>query len=252
MARYRLLLEYDGSAFNGWQKQPTGHTVQQALEDALSTALRQPISVVGSGRTDSGVHARGQVVHFDSEARILPAGLTKSLNGLLPESVAVLVLEKAPETFHARFDAVRRSYHYQISTQPRALDRSVRAFVRPEPDFQKMSAAARDLIGTHNFNSFCIAKSETKNRICTVEHAEWVPEARHGDWRFEISADRFLHGMVRAIVGTLLKIGQGRLEPKEIQNILHRKDRRAAGPAAAAHGLVLHEVIYPDPIFKPN
>ena len=250
MPTTRLLIEYDGTDFRGWQVQRAGRTVQGAVEAAVATALREPVGVVGSGRTDAGVHARGQVAHIETEAAPDARRLRASLNGLLPPAVAVLAVEPAPDGFHARFDARRRRYVYHTATGPRALDRHVRVVLRPAPDVEAMNRAAQSLLGRHDFDSFCRTKSETTNRVCTVETARWVPGGRGGDWDFEIAADRFLHGMVRAVVGTLLEVGRGRREADDVARVLATRDRREAGPAAPAHGLVLYRVEYPTPVFS--
>ena len=245
MPTWRLTIEYEGGPFHGWQTQSGVPTVQETLEQALERALRVPVAVVGAGRTDAGVHARRQTAHVRTEAPVEPDRLRASLNGLLPETVAVRDLVRAPDDFHARYDAILRQYHYRITTGFRALDRRIRLRVRPEPDFERMNAAARALLGQHDFGTFCRTKSGTHSHVCIVHSARWVCESDEGDCRFEISANRFLHGMVRTIVGTLLEIGHGKRPIEDIPEILALKDRRAAGPAAPALGLTLENVLYP-------
>jgi len=242
--RLWLRIEYDGTAFAGWQVQPGQRTVQGDLEAALRTLAGQAVTVVGSGRTDAGVHARGQVAHADVPDGLDLVRLRHSLNALTGRDVAVLEVAEADPAFHARYDARRRIYRYHASTDPRALDRATRVVLRPAPDFERMNAAARHLLGTHDFNTFCRTQSETENRVCTLFAAAWEPEARPGDWAFRVEGDRFLHGMVRAIVGTLLLVGQGRLDPDDLPRLIAARDRRVAGPAAPAHGLVLECVAY--------
>ena len=241
---YRITVEYDGTSFNGWQRQSGVPTVQKALEDALYTLLRVPTVVIGSGRTDTGVHARGQVAHFVVEEALDSRRTLNSLNGLLPPTVALLDVARAPEDFHARFDARRRTYRYHVCTLPRALDTHWRVHMKCDLDFDVMNEAAVTLVGNHHFGAFCKVQSETRNRVCLVERAGWRAETRPGDWHFEIAADRFLHGMVRTIVGTLLEVGRGRRSPNDVLSILESKDRTQAGPAAPPHGLVLESVQY--------
>ncbi len=267
----RLDLEYDGTDFAGWQVQPGERTVQGALEDAFGILWRASvapnaapdaasgaasIAVHGSGRTDAGVHARGQVAHVVVPEAIVPAlgdadartRLARSLIGLLPHDIGLTALTRAPDGFHARYDAIRRTYHYRISTVPRALDRHTRTFVRlpsgARLDIAAMNAAAAPLLGRHHFGAFCRIQSATVNRVCTLDTLVWEPDGRSDDWRLRVSADRFLHGMVRALAGTLLLVGRGRLDGAALPEILASGDRRRAGPAAPPHGLVLERVEY--------
>lgn len=244
MSRYRITIEYDGAAYRGWQRQDRHPTIQLAIESALETICGSTVLVTGSGRTDTGVNARGQIAHFDLEASIDAGVLINSLNAVTPHDIAIIALAETRPDFHARYDARSRSYRYHVSTAARALDRNWRVRVPRRVDFLRMNRSARPLLGEHDFSSFCRSRSTTTNRVCTVTGAEWAAETRDGDWCFSIEADRFLHGMVRAIVGTLLQVGLGRLPEGCIPGILAQRDRTAAGEAARARGLVLQEVRY--------
>ncbi len=245
MPTYRMDIEYDGTEWHGWQIQPDLPTVQGALEEAFKVAMRRSTSIMGSGRTDAGVHASGQVAHFKDDGPLDTVRLFGSLNGILPKTIAVRALEETHPSFHARFDAKIRQYRYRVSTLPIALDAHHRWFIRPFPDFNEMNRAASMLLGSHNYSAFCRVLSETENRVCEIALAQWSPvPARDGSFDFVIRGDRFLHGMVRSIVGTLLEIGHGKRAADSIPDLIASQDRTKAGFAAPAHGLTLEQVIY--------
>jgi tRNA pseudouridine38-40 synthase len=243
---YRLDIEYEGTDWAGWQVQPDQRTVQGCIESALSTALRREVGIVGAGRTDAGVHAEGQVAHFFSEQPVDTWRLTAQVNGILPPSIAVPSIQQVPDDFHARFSARWRLYHYRISTRFGALDRCIRWHVKPPPDVDLMNRAAARLVGRHDFSSFCKAAHEVDNRFCEVREAAWREDDRQGDFTFVIRANRFLRGMVRTIVGTLIQIGHDMRPEEDIDAILTARDRTRAGFAAPARGLSLMAVGYPD------
>ncbi len=246
MPRYKLNIEYRGTNFHGWQIQPGEKTVQGDIGEALRTAIGPIENFQGSGRTDAGVHARGQVAHFDSENTLDTYRLRSSLNGILDSDIAIRdVLEENPD-FHARYDARFRRYRYHLCDNFAALDMQTRTRVKQVIDLELLRQASTVLLGKHHFGSFCKTASATENRHCEIFQILWQEEDHPNMYFFEIVGDRFLHGMVRAIVGTLLEIGRGKREHDNIIYLLEANDRKQAGSAAPARGLVLEEVSYTD------
>lgn len=244
MPTFKLVLEYDGTNYHGWQVQPNLPTIQSALEAAISRVAQHKVNVTAAGRTDAGVHALGQVAHFTTTARLTAEEWQRALNGLLPPDIAVQAVEEAPNTFHARFSAKSKLYRYRIfaRVQRSALSRS-KILHYPYPlDLDAMEVACRALIGTHDFSSFQGSTTDTENPVCTITK---LTVDRFGDEViFEVEGNRFLKQMVRAIVGTLLEVGRGKLKAGEVAGILAAKDRTKAGPTAPAHGLYLVKVDY--------
>ena len=242
--RYKITLSYSGADFCGWQIQPKSPSVQGSLEHALSVLLAEPVGVVGAGRTDTGVNAIGYAAHFDTEKQFDPGDLCYKLNAILPPSVAISSVEPVPDDFHARFGARRRKYIYHIHRvkDPFAAQYSWLCGY-PVLDFDAMNRAASMLLGTHDFSAFEKTGSDNKTSVCTIVEARWVQDdPTH--WTFHVAADRFLRGMVRAIVGTLVEVGLGKRRPDEIKKIIEAKDRAAAGHTAPPYGLYLKEVYY--------
>jgi tRNA pseudouridine38-40 synthase len=239
---YRLEIEYDGTDFQGWQIQRAGRTVQGELEKALTKLFEEPVVAIAAGRTDAGVHASGQVAHFHV-GRPRPAEtVTKALNALLPRDILIRSAVCVPHDFHARFGAFWRRYRYLLATEPSALWRRFVWCPRFEYEYVRVRDATRDLLGRRDFASFALAGSDTDSTMCEILRAQW--EEREGIRIFDIVADRFLRGMVRLIVGTLLEIGRGRFEVGAIPSILEAKSVSRAGPLAPAQGLTLVEVGY--------
>lgn len=243
MRNLRFLIEYDGTRYSGWQRQAEDPTIQGALEDALRSILREEVSVIGAGRTDAGVHAAGQVANCRTASSMDPGQVLRGVNALLPDDIVVLRSEEVRESFHARFDAVARRYTYSVALAPTALDRHRVWHVRYRLDLPLMAEAAGIILGTHDFTSFCKADSEVSGHNCSVRNAVWE-EAGRGRLMFTITADRFLHGMVRALVGTMIDVGRGYSSVDDFRDALLRRHRNAAGPAAPPSGLVLEEVFY--------
>jgi tRNA pseudouridine38-40 synthase len=244
-SNYRLIIEYDGSAFHGWQKQKDDRTVQGEIEKALSVMTGQKIVLHGSGRTDAGVHAYGQVANFKSDSGLSPETFQKGLNSLLPDDVVILDCNQVDAQFHARYDVKRKIYHYNLlnRTLPCAIMRRYVWFIRKELDVKAMEEAARHLVGSHDFKSF---EGTGSPRSSTARHVfrAGLRQADAANIVFEIEADGFLKFMVRNIVGTLVDVGHGKLTPDNFKEVLLSKDRSLAGATAPPQGLFLVKVAY--------
>ena len=250
MQRYFLYLAYDGTRYHGWQVQPNGLSVQEVVQDALSTLLRQPVAVTGAGRTDAGVHARLMVAHFDfeyagePERRIDGPWLADKLNRLLPPDVSAYKVVPVRADAHARFDALSRTYHYYVHFSKSPFLRAYSCRLFRMLDFAKMNEAAATLFDYTDFTSFSKVNTDTKTNNCRIMRACWT-ELSPGEWRFEIQADRFLRNMVRAIVGTLVEVGRGRLTVDGFRAVIEGKDRCGAGESMPGNALFLVDVEYP-------
>lgn len=245
--RYFIVLSYDGTGFVGWQIQPTGRTVQGTLEQGLSTILRETVSITGAGRTDTGVHARYAVAHFDlnrSMDRTTRADLVEHLNRFLPRDIAVRGIYAVGSEAHARFDAVSRCYRYYVTLSKDPFTTQYETRLRGDIDFDLMNKAAESMLGRHDFTTLSKKHTDVKTHICTVTKAKWI-QIGVRKWCFEIEADRFLRNMVRATVGTLLSVGRGKMTVEEFAAAIEARDRSLAGTTAPAEGLFLEEILYP-------
>jgi tRNA pseudouridine38-40 synthase len=249
LTRYFIFISFKGTSYHGWQKQPGSVSVQELIENALSTIVREKIVSTGAGRTDAGVHALFFCAHFDSSASDLTerANLLFRLNRYLPSDISILGIKKVSPGSNARFSALSRTYRYHISRlkDPFAEDRSW--YIHGFLDVVSMNAAAELLMKHSDFTSFSRLHSDNKTNICRVDYARW--EQEQNDLVFTIKADRFLRNMVRAIVGTLIEVGKNKITPEEFENIIMAKNRSAAGTSAPAKGLILTDIQYPDGLF---
>lgn len=246
--RYFLILSFDGTAYHGWQIQPNAVSVQQQLNGALTTLLRTSIAVTGAGRTDAGVHADTMVAHFDTNREVDAPQLCYKLNRLLPPDIAVQNLRPVRPEAHARFDARSRTYHYRVYTRKSPFRRHYATRITFPLDFELMNQAAERLLSVSDFTSFSKLHTDAKTNICRVTHARWTP-IDDDLWQFEITANRFLRNMVRAIVGTLIEVGRGRLTLEDFEAVIQKKNRCAAGDSMPAGALSLVDISYPDDIY---
>jgi tRNA pseudouridine38-40 synthase len=241
---FKLIVEYDGTAYCGWQRQPDRPTIQGLLEDVLQRMTQAPVTLHGSGRTDAGVHALGQTAHFRSRTRLSPEELHKGLNSLLPADIAVRTCQRVPLTFHARFDCRWKRYRYRILNQPvrRAVGHRYAWHIQRPLDLAAMQIAATYLVGRHDFKSFESSGSPRAHTVREVMEAAWRESDDHLE--FDIRANGFLRGMVRNMVGTLVAVGMGQRPAAFLPELLQAADRRRAPAAAPPQGLFLMQVHY--------
>jgi tRNA pseudouridine38-40 synthase len=239
--RYAIDLSYLGTNYHGWQSQPNAISVQETIENALSTILRNKIEIVGSGRTDAGVHASKQVLHFDFEETVSEELISK-VNRFLPYDISLNYFAIVQEDFHARFDPTSRAYNYYIHQNKNPFLNGQSFYFRQEIDLEKMNEACAYLLGKQDFESFSKVKTDVSTFFCEIFEAKFIQE--DSQIVFYVKANRFLRGMVRALVGTLLEVGLGNQNPEWIKNVIESKNRNAAGRNVAPEGLFLCEVNY--------
>jgi tRNA pseudouridine38-40 synthase len=244
MRRIKVTLEYDGTGYVGWQVQPNGDTIQERVEEALAKVIREKIRIHGSGRTDAGVHARGQVAHFDIGSNLPLKNIRDGANAYLPPDIAIIRVEEVSPDFHARYSARGKIYRYRVllreTRSPLSLDYACRIFV--PVDIEVMRIAGQNLVGEHDFSAFEASGSSIRDKVRQLSRLEIREEGEMLE--FELQGNGFLYKMVRNIVGTLLEVGKGKLSPEDVKDILESKDRTQAGPTAPANGLYLLRVIY--------
>ena len=251
MRNIKLVIEYDGTDYHGWQLQPGLKTIQGILESRLSTITKADVTLYGAGRTDAGVHALGQVANFRTDSRMTPEEFMMALNSVLPGDIVIKHVQEVEEDFHARYSAVSRTYRYTILSEktPSAFLRNYVYQVTYSIDVDSMADSCKALLGTHDFSSFASTGDPVRDFTRTVTYAgiqQQVSSIQHRLIHFQIEANAFLRCMVRAIAGTLLEIGKGKMPPEKMRDIMEARDRRAAGPNLPGKGLYLVKVDYPE------
>lgn len=241
--RYFITLSYDGTNYHGWQVQPNADSVQARLNDALSKLLAAETECVGAGRTDAGVHASMMVAHFDTDKELDCENFAFRLNRIVPKDIAVQKVERVADEMHARFSAKSRTYHYYVYTRKNPYRRHYATQLHFSPDYDAMNEAAKELLRVEDFTSFSKVNNDQKTNICDVTRAQWV-QVEDDMWRFEITANRFLRNMVRAVVGTLLEVGRGRMTKDEFCRVISQKDRCSAGESVPGNALFLVDIKY--------
>lgn len=255
--RYFIHLQYDGTRFHGWQIQPNGISVEGEIERCLSTILREEIDIVGAGRTDSGVHSRHMVAHMDVADSVMDRvggeeNLVYKLNRMLPPDISILRIESVGDDMHARFSATSRTYHYYLHTRKNPFHRHYSWECHFPLNFEAMNDAARLLLEYDDFACFCKSHTDVKTTLCDVTEAQWI-QTGNDTWYFRITANRFLRNMVRAVVGTLVEVGRGRLSLEGFRQVIEGKKRTQAGESMPGNALFLEEVKYsPSPQPSPR
>lgn len=246
--RYFLEIAYLGSNYFGWQRQPNQISVQQVLEECLSLFLRQPIAIVGAGRTDTGVHAKKMIAHFDADKIENLAHFKYRMNAFLPFDIAIRDVKPVRADAHARFDAVQRTYEYRITVGKNPFQHKLAYQIGQKPDVSKMNQAAELLLVYTDFKCFSRSRTDVKTFDCTIQSAIWKEEG--AELVFSITANRFLRNMVRAIVGTLLEIGFEKMDLDDFRAVIESQNRSKAGASAPSEGLYLMDVTYPKTVFE--
>ena len=244
--RYFIEVSYNGSAYHGWQNQPNAISVQEVIEKALSTLLGEDIAIMGAGRTDAGVHAKQMFAHFNTDVDFTDTDLIFKLNSFLPIDVAIHDIFKVKTEAHTRFDALSRTYLYRVTLKKNVFTFENTYYVKQSLDVDKMNEASKILFGYKDFQCFSKSNTDVKTYNCDIMNAEWffVNDELH----FVIKANRFLRNMVRAIVGTMINIGMGKLSIEDLHTIIQSKNRSEAGFSVPAHGLYLTHIEYPEDI----
>ena len=244
MRNIRIMIEYDGTDFIGWQIQKSGRSVQAVVKAEIDKLLQENVNLIGAGRTDSGVHARGQVANFKTESGRELIIIYKALNNFLPRDVIIRKIDEVPLEFNSRYDAIERRYRYYISTERISLYRDYYLHCYYNLNRDILTQCAEFIKTKLNFRSFCYANADVKHHNCEIHESRWIFDDKK--IIFEVAANRFLHGMVRSLVGTMLDVSRGYISLEQFMEIFDKEDRRAATKAAPAKGLVLEEVVYRD------
>ncbi len=242
MRNIKLILEYDGAEFAGWQRQTGEKTIQGELEKALSILLQEDISVTGAGRTDSGVHASSQVANFRCDSIMEISKMKKGIQALISDTISVLDADEVSPDFHSRYDAKTRLYSYYINTNYSAIRRNYSWYVKYKLDFEILNTCAAKILGTHDFSGFCKLNSNVKHHLCNVIKSQWSVNQQL--IRYDIEANRFLHGMVRSLVGSMIDVSRGYYSIGDFEVVLNEQNRDFAGQSAPPQGLFLEQVKY--------